>query len=137
MKRPWLLILIPFVIGADEIPTSIQCQFVKKASVSVTLSNDDKLNFESNCDSAKMGFTIGNLDTESPVLVGNAGTSQLVRLQLTPDSSTLYLAESTPTGNINIITIFLKSQMILFAKQYEMVYAPYGLMMIGVWKPVN
>lgn len=124
-----------------KIPTSIHCYFTKDASVELVLVNGGKILekpfFDNNCEESEMEFTIGNLETNKPILIGNSGTSELRRIQLTPDSSTLYLAETTPSGNVNILTIFLKTNAIIFSKQYQMIINPYGIMSIGYFKPIE
>jgi len=137
-----LVLILYFTALFAEIPTSIHCYLIKDASVKLVLAQGGKIlekpYFDNNCEGSGMGeFTIGDLETNKPILIGNSGTSELKRLQLTPDSSTLYLAEITPSGNVNILTIFLKTNAIIFSKQYQLIVNPFGMVSIGYFKPIK
>jgi len=97
----------------DEPLSIINCAFFKSAYFTV---EDGKVGTDLIKD--EWSFVIADLDTNKPIMKGNSSEVSLLVLRRSPH--TIYLAEFTREGNINLITLFPEKRIVTFSKQYTL-----------------
>lgn len=84
---------------------------------------------EAKIDKEPITITIVDIDSATPAFVGNLGDR--VELKKIDLGSEIYLAEYTPSGNLNIWTLFRDKNILIGTKQYDLLGTPFGLLMMG------
>ena len=82
-------------------------------------------------DSSKSTVSFGDIYTDSPVLIGNLGGSELIRIETVENH--FYMIEKTGVGNIVIWTYFPKYSTMIMSKQYDL-FGPFSTISIGKCK---
>ena len=73
-------------------------------------------------------ITITDLTKKNPLLVGNGGTSKLVKID---SGSHIYLLEGTGGGNFVVWTYFPEGNYVVLSKQYSMAGKPFSMLYGG------
>jgi hypothetical protein len=108
-------------------PPSIKCSFKKSAFLSYV---DGKIDAKLSAD--PLDFILSNLNTDEPLLTGNAGTTKL--LVLKKNQYHMFLIETVDTG-VNIISVYFNHGAVSYSKQYDMLLrVPIGSMLLGTFE---
>ncbi len=119
------------VLGTKiPITQSTTCNFTQ---VDSTVYKDDEkqIEFTSNKESSPNVVAFSNLDTDVPMMVGNAGQAQLTKIINSDDIVTLIENDTIASDNMIAYTIFKKYGVAIWTKQYQLLSYPYGLLSMG------
>lgn len=74
-------------------------------------------------------LTFAGLSTENPMMKGNNGDSQLIKVK--DDNESIVLAEKNSFGELFFYTIFKKEKVAVWSKTYKLLSMPYAHLSMG------
>lgn len=138
MKCKVLVILFGVVIllsvRSFAFTNKLDCKLTMSSSASGKYKS---LEFKYETSPEKLEITLSDINSTTPILIGNGGSAKLVKLE-NPD--VIYFIETTDADNLVVYTYFKKTQQILMSKQYLLenfnsgIQLPFGMISSGICK---
>jgi hypothetical protein len=130
-RLPFILFAIVFPASLfAQLPNSVICDFERIAIAELDAGG----RIATHTEVSKGSLVIGNLNSQHPIGTGNVYSTNLQVLKKTEDI--ISLAEYPETGGVVLITLFLKTRIVMFSKQYDL-NGPFGFIEIGRFKPMK
>ena len=117
--------------GTQPFSNTVVCHLKLTGSVGKTPYKDT---FEASTSKGNqpLSITLTDIDTTQPILItGDGYKVNLQRPNFNNNPNTVYMAEVTATGNLNIWTLFRKTNILTLTKQYDLGDNPFAYAMIG------
>jgi hypothetical protein len=121
--------------SAAQFPQSVICEFERIATAELDATGK----IVTGGDSSKGEIVISNLNSGAPVGSGNVGSIKFRVLAKSKDM--IWLGEVTPTELKGVITLFLKTGIVMYTKHETLDTvsgeAPFGFVEIGRFRPLK
>lgn len=110
---------------------SATCNFERDVSVTYPTNDDStkdrEIEFTLNKDEQPVSVSFINLDTEEPIMRGNGGQSDLIKVIDTDDVVTVVEKNPVSFGTLQVFSIFKNTGIGIWSKQYDLFGTPFGL----------
>lgn len=90
-----------------------------------------EIKFALNENSQPITISFTDLDTDKPKMRGNAGQDDLIKIVDTEDVVTLIEKSPLSMGTLQSFTVFKKTGVGIWTKQYDLIGTPFGLVSMG------
>jgi Na+-transporting NADH:ubiquinone oxidoreductase subunit NqrC len=114
---------------------SASCNFDKDVSVTFPEINnqlkDKEIRFQFNKNTSPIGISFIDLDTNKPIMRGNAGQDDLIKIIDNEDIVTVVEKDPVSFGTLQSFSIFKKFGVAIWSKQYDLLGLPFGLISMG------
>ena len=95
-----------------------------------TLSDKDrKVAYQTTEQETPILITFAGLSTDNPMMKGNNGDNQLIKIK--DDNESVVLAEKSDFGDLFFYTIFKKEKVATWSKSYMLINTPYAHLSMG------
>jgi hypothetical protein len=94
-------------------------------------TEEAKIYFDSSLEAKPNTSTFVDLDTENPKMAGNMGQDELIKAYEDEKILHMITKDSLSFGNLITYTIFKNEGLAIWAKSYDMLGVPFGMMSIG------
>jgi hypothetical protein len=109
---------------------SASCNFEKDVSVEYPESSKT-IRFTLNRNTQPINISFINIDTDIPIMRGNAGQDDLLKVVDNDDIVTMIEKSPLTFGTLQSFSIFKKSGVGIWTKQYDLFGTPFGLVSMG------